>query len=58
MKTLYKDKSSDKPKKTGEVRMGREVSSNKASDCGSEKDTKCSDKKKEEAREDRASSLV
>jgi hypothetical protein len=57
MKTLQEDKCSDKTKKTGEVRMGREVSSKKASGCDSEKDTQCSDKK-EELREDRASSLV
>jgi hypothetical protein len=58
MKTLQEDKSPDKTKKTGEVRMGREVSSKRASDCDSGKNTECSDKKKEEAREDRASSLV
>jgi hypothetical protein len=57
MNKLQDDKCSDKTKKTGEVRMGREVSSKKASGCDSEKDTKCSDKK-EELREDRASSLV
>lgn len=38
--------------------MGREVSGKKAADCGSGQDTKCSDKKKEEEREDRASSVV
>jgi hypothetical protein len=57
MKTLQDDKCSDKTKKTGEVRMGRAVSSKKASDCGSGRDAKCS-AKKEELREDRASSLV
>jgi len=57
MNKLQDDKCSDKTKKTGEVRMGREVSSKKASGCDSEKNTKCSDKK-EELREDRASSLV
>jgi hypothetical protein len=39
------------------VRMGEVVSSKNASGCHSEKDTKCPDKK-EELREDRASSLV
>jgi len=39
------------------VRMGEVVSNKKASGCDSGKDTKCSDKK-EELREDRASSLV
>ena len=39
------------------VRMGEVVSSKNASSCDSGKDTKCSDKK-EELREDRASSLV
>jgi len=57
MKTLQNDKCSDTTKKTGEVRMGREVSSKKASGCDSGKDAKCSDKK-EELREDRASTLV
>ena len=58
MKTLQDDNCSDKTKKTAEVRMGREVPIiKKASGCDSEKDTKCSDKK-EELREDRASSLV
>jgi hypothetical protein len=57
MKTLQEDKCSDKTKKTSEVRMGREVSSKNASSCDSGKDAKCSDKK-EELREDRASSLV
>jgi hypothetical protein len=57
MKTLQDDKCSDKTKKTGEVRMGREVSSKKSSSCDSGHDTKCSDKK-EELREDRASALV
>jgi hypothetical protein len=57
MNKLPDDKCSDKTKKTGEVRMGREVSGKNASGCDSEKDTKCSDKK-EEIREDRASSLV
>jgi hypothetical protein len=37
--------------------MGREVSNRKASGCDSEKDAKCSEKK-EELRENRASSLV
>jgi hypothetical protein len=57
MNKLHDDKCSDKTKKTGEVRMGREVSSKNASGCDSEKDTQCPDKK-EELREDRASSLV
>jgi hypothetical protein len=58
MKTLQDDKCSDKTKKTTEVRMGREVPFiKKASGCDSEKDTKCSNKK-EELRENRASSLV
>jgi hypothetical protein len=58
MKTLQNDKRSDKTKTMTEVRMGREVPIlKKASSCDSEKDTKCSDKK-EELREDRASSLV
>ena len=57
MKTLQEDMRSDKTKKTGEVRMGREVSSKKASGCDTEKDSKCSDKN-EKLREDRASSLV
>jgi hypothetical protein len=57
MNKLQDDKCSDKTKKTGEVRKGREVSSKNASSCDSEKNTKCSDKK-EELREDRASSLV
>jgi len=39
------------------VRMGEVVSSKNASSCDSGKHTKCSDKK-EELREDRASSLV
>jgi hypothetical protein len=39
------------------VRMGEVVSSKSASSCDSGKDAKCSDKK-EELREDRASSLV
>ena len=39
------------------VRMGDVVSSKNASSCDSGKDAKCSDKK-EELREDRASSLV
>jgi len=57
MKTSQNDKCSDKSKKTGEVRMGHEVSSEKTSCCGSEKDDKCSDKK-EKTREDMASSKV
>ena len=58
MKTLQDEKSSDKTVKTGVVRMGREVSSKGTSSCDSKTDTKCSDKKKEENREDKASSLV
>jgi len=59
MKTVQADKHSDKTTKTGEVRMGREVSSKKASGCDSENDSKCADKKeKQEIREDKASSLV
>jgi hypothetical protein len=58
MKTLPDDKCSDKTKKTGVVRMGHEVSSKGAAGCESETDSKCADKKKEEKREDRASSLV
>jgi hypothetical protein len=57
MDKLQDDKCSDKTKKTGEVRMGREVSSKNASGCDSEKDPKRPDKK-EELREDRASALV
>jgi hypothetical protein len=57
MTKFQDDKCSDKTKKTGEVRMGREVSSKNVSSCDSGKDAKCSDKK-EELREDRASSLV
>ncbi|MGC9943369.1 MAG: hypothetical protein ABSE48_16200 [Verrucomicrobiota bacterium] len=58
MKTLQDDKCADKTKNTTDIRMGREVSGKKAADCGSGQDTKCSDKKKEEEREDRASSVV
>jgi hypothetical protein len=57
MKTSQDEKCSDKTQKTGEVRMGREVSSKKTSCCDSEKDDKCSDKK-EETREELASSKV
>jgi hypothetical protein len=57
MTKLQDDKCSDKIMKTGEVRMGREVSSKNASSCDSEKNSQCPDKK-EELREDRASSLV
>jgi hypothetical protein len=57
MSTRQADKTPDKNKKTGEVRMGREVSSKKGADCNSGKDTECSDRK-EEIRENRASSLV
>jgi len=57
MKTLQDDKCSDKTKKTGKVRMGREVSSKKACCCDSEKDDECADKK-ERTRMDHASSLV
>ena len=57
MNKLQDDKRSDKTKKTGELRMGRETSSKNASSFDSGKDTKCSDQK-EEIREDRASSLV
>jgi hypothetical protein len=58
MNKLPDDKCSDKNRQTTEVRMGREVPIiKKASSCDSGKDTKCSDKK-EELREDRASSLV
>ena len=58
MKTLQDEKHSDKAKKTGAVRMGREVSSKGTSGCDSETDSKCSDKKKEENREGQASSSV
>jgi len=57
MTTSQDDKCSNTTRKTGEVRMGREVSSKKASCCDSEKDAECSDKK-ERARENQASSLV
>jgi hypothetical protein len=57
MTTTQDDKCSNKTKKTGEVRMGREVSSKQASCCDSEKDAECSDKK-EKTRENQASSLV
>jgi hypothetical protein len=57
MTTLPDDKCSDKTKKTGVVRMGREVSSKKASCCDSEKDAECADKK-EKTRMNQASSLV
>jgi hypothetical protein len=57
MKTLQDNKSSDKSKKTGAVRMGRDVSSIKASSCDSGKNAQCADKK-EEIRENRASALV
>jgi hypothetical protein len=59
MKTVQADKHTDKTKTTGVVRMGREVSSNKASGCDSEHDSKCAEnKQKQEIREDKASSLV
>jgi hypothetical protein len=58
MKTIQDDKCPDKTEKTGVVRMGREVSNKGASSCDSETNTKCPDKKKEENREDRASSSV
>jgi hypothetical protein len=57
MTTLQNDKCPDKATKTGTVRMGREVSSKKASCCDSEKDTECADKK-EKTRKNEASSLV
>ena len=65
MTKLQDDKCSDKTKKTGEVRMGREVKTKdgrevkpKHSSClGNEAATEAEDKKIE-AREDRASSLV
>ncbi len=58
MNNLPEDKCSDKNAKTTEIRMGREVPIvKKATGCDSEKDAKCSDKK-EQLREDRASSLV
>lgn len=57
MTTLEHDKCSDKTPKTGAVRMGREVSSKKASCCHSEKDAQCADQK-EKTRKDQASSLV
>ena len=55
MKTTQADKIDDKTKKTGEVRMGRVVTSKKASDGNSKTSAK---NEKEELREDRASSLV
>ena len=58
MKTSPDDKCCDKTKPATEVRMGREVPAHKkASNCDSDKGAKCSDKK-EEIRENRASSLV
>jgi hypothetical protein len=57
MNKLQDDKYQGKTRKTGEVRMGREVSSKNASSCDSGKGAKCSDKK-DEIREDRASSLI
>jgi hypothetical protein len=58
MNKMPEDKSSNKTAKTTEIRMGREVPIvKKATSCDSDKDAKCSDKK-EELREDRASSLV
>jgi hypothetical protein len=57
MITAQDNKGSDKTEQTGVVRMGREVPSKKASDCGSGTDSKCSDAK-EKNRKDQASSLV
>jgi hypothetical protein len=57
MTILQDDKCPDKTRKTGTVRMGRDVSVKKTSCCGSEKDTACADKK-EKTRMNEASSLV
>jgi hypothetical protein len=56
-KTVGFDGAGQPQKADANVRMGREVSSKNASGCDSEKDPKRPDKK-EELREDRASSLV
>jgi hypothetical protein len=57
MKTLQDDKCPDKTRKPGKVRMGREVSTKKASGCDSEKNAECADTKVK-TREDVAGSLV
>ena len=57
MKTSQDDKCSGTTKKTGEVRMGREVVSKSVSGSDSGKGNTCSGKK-DKTREDRASSLV
>jgi hypothetical protein len=59
MKTLQAEKQTAKPKQTGEVRMGRDVSSKKTSGNNSASDAKGAAKKeKAELQEDRASALV
>ncbi len=58
MSKLHDHKSAEKGGKTTEVRMGREVPIiKKASGGDAAKDTECKDKK-EQLREDQASSLV
>jgi hypothetical protein len=55
MKTTQADKIDDKTKKTGEVRMGRVISSKKAASSDPKSPAK---NEKEELREDQASALV